>query len=139
LIFTTKGPTPGVTLVEWNILAASLGSGGMWGEFLAMCILLVGRYRGKRTNIARNADCHVRIGGATGTDLTLAECPASTTGVNDKKCQAASLMMHITKGGSGYFENVWLWVADHLIEFVSSPPLSLIVTIANRSSQVTRI
>lgn len=35
-------------------------------------------------------------------------------------------MMHITSGASGYFENMWLWVADHMIEYVLlglAPPL----------------
>jgi hypothetical protein len=90
LLFTTRGPTPGAVLVEWNIQADSPGSAGLW-------------------------DCHVRLGGATGTQLTPAECPA-THGVDVNKCSAASLMMHITPLASGYFENMWLWVADHMIE-----------------------
>ncbi|KAM7195859.1 pectin lyase-like protein [Rhypophila sp. PSN 637] len=90
LIFTTKGQTPGVILVQWNIKASSPGSAGIW-------------------------DCHTRIGGATGTGLTPAECPASTTGINPN-CQGASMMMHVTKEASGYFDNMWLWVADHIID-----------------------
>lgn len=42
-----------------------------------------------------------------------------TDGTNTK-CGAASLMMHITRHASGYFENMWLWVADHLIECVAA-------------------
>jgi hypothetical protein len=30
-------------------------------------------------------------------------------------------MMHIARGSSGYFENMWLWVADHMIECVLVP------------------
>lgn len=90
LIFTTKGPTAGAVLVEWNIKASEQGKAALW-------------------------DCHARIGGATGTELTPAECPPITDGI-DPKCQAASLMMHITPHASGYFENMWLWVADHMIE-----------------------
>ena len=92
LIFTTRGPTAGAVLVEWNIQASKPGSAGLW-------------------------DCHARIGGATGTQLTPAECPPSTSGV-DAGCSAASLMMHLTPSGSGYFENMWLWVSDHMIEYV---------------------
>lgn len=66
-------------------------------------------------------ECHVRIGGATGTKLNPAECPPVTSGVNSN-CAAASLMMHITPKASGYFENMWLWVADHLIEYVEAFP-----------------
>jgi hypothetical protein len=90
LFFTTVGPTAGAILVEWNLQAKSPGSAGLW-------------------------DCHARVGGATGTKLTPAECPPATSGV-DAGCSAASLMMHLTPTGSGYFENMWLWVADHMIE-----------------------
>lgn len=60
-------------------------------------------------------DCHARIGGAMGSMLTPAECPASTTGT-DSGCSAAILMMHITSGASGFFDNMWLWGADHMLE-----------------------
>lgn len=90
LFFTTKGPTAGAVLLEWNMAADAKGSAALW-------------------------DCHVRIGGATGTDLTPAECPAVTSGIAPG-CNAASLMMHIKPGASGYFENMWLWVADHMID-----------------------
>ncbi|KAK0746794.1 pectate lyase superfamily protein-domain-containing protein [Schizothecium vesticola] len=90
LLFTTQGATAGAILVEWNIKAESPGAAGLW-------------------------ECHVRIGGATGTQLNPAECPPVTSGVNSN-CNAASLMMHITPKASGYFENMWLWVADHLID-----------------------
>ncbi|CAK7205467.1 hypothetical protein SEUCBS139899_008242 [Sporothrix eucalyptigena] len=91
LILTTKGGTAGVVLMEWNVAADTLGSAALW-------------------------DVHARVGGATGTELTPAECPPSTTSTDDAKCQAASLMLHITDGASGYFDNMWLWVADHLID-----------------------
>lgn len=94
LIVTTKGPTAGAVLIEWNMKASAAGLAAMW-------------------------DVHVRVGGATGTDLTSEECPALTSGVNPN-CNAASLMMHITPSGSGYFENMWLWLSDHDIEYV--PP-----------------
>ncbi|KAH6845713.1 pectate lyase superfamily protein-domain-containing protein [Chaetomium sp. MPI-CAGE-AT-0009] len=90
LFFTTKGPTAGAVLLEWNMAADAKGSAALW-------------------------DCHVRIGGATGTDLTPAECPALTSGIAPG-CNAASLMMHLKPGASGYFENMWLWVADHMID-----------------------
>lgn len=90
LLFTNRGPTAGLILVEWNVKASQPGSAALW-------------------------DCHVRIGGATGTKLTPDECPPATSGVNPA-CQAASLMMHITPQASGYFDNMWLWVADHMID-----------------------
>lgn len=96
LIVTTKGPTAGAILIEWNMRASAAGAAGMW-------------------------DVHVRIGGATGTGLTSDECPAIRSGIN-ANCNAASLMMHITPTGSGYFENMWLWLADHDIEYVRCSP-----------------
>ncbi|KAH6983653.1 pectate lyase superfamily protein-domain-containing protein [Ilyonectria sp. MPI-CAGE-AT-0026] len=90
LLFTSRGATPGLILVEWNIKASSPGAAGLW-------------------------DCHVRLGGAVGTKLTPEECPAGTNGVNSR-CKAASLMFHITPKASGYFENMWLWAADHMID-----------------------
>ncbi|RFU75893.1 pectin lyase fold virulence factor [Trichoderma arundinaceum] len=90
LLFTNRGPTAGLILVEWNIRASGPGLAALW-------------------------DCHARIGGATGTELTPAECPAVISGI-DQGCSAASLMMHITPSGSGYFENMWLWVSDHMID-----------------------
>lgn len=55
-------------------------------------------------------DCHFRVGGAYGTNLELANCPI----LSDKAaCMAASMLMHVTAKASGYFENVWLWTADH--------------------------
>ncbi|KAK4203357.1 pectate lyase superfamily protein-domain-containing protein [Triangularia verruculosa] len=41
------------------------------------------------------------------------ECPA---GSQNDKCKAGSALMHIKPDASGYFENVWLWVADHDID-----------------------
>ncbi|KAH9219718.1 pectate lyase superfamily protein-domain-containing protein [Leptodontidium sp. 2 PMI_412] len=104
LLFTTRGATAGLILVQWNIKAANPGSAGLW-------------------------DCHARIGGATGTKLTPAECPPVFTGI-DKACSAGSLMMHLTSSGSGYFENMWLWGADHMLDDpdLASPSNDMIQT-----------
>ena len=55
-------------------------------------------------------DCHFRIGGADGTGLGLADCPAGNKDYD--KCTAAALLFHVTSKASGYFENVWVWTAD---------------------------
>lgn len=57
-------------------------------------------------------DSHFGIGGSTGTDLQLANCP-KLTGTIDKSCIAASMLLHMISDISGYFENVWGWLADH--------------------------
>ncbi|RYC61691.1 hypothetical protein CHU98_g4510 [Xylaria longipes] len=85
MLFTVRGNTAGAIVLEWNVAAVSQGAAAMW-------------------------DSHIRVGGAKGTDLDLETCPKRS--FNDQ-CIAASLMMHITKQSSGYFENVWVWAADH--------------------------
>ncbi|CEJ90104.1 hypothetical protein VHEMI05908 [[Torrubiella] hemipterigena] len=85
MLFTVKGNTAGAILMEWNIRDGGQGAAGMW-------------------------DSHFRVGGAADSDLQLANCPV---GKMNKKCQAASMIMHLTPGSSGYFDNMWLWVADH--------------------------
>ncbi|KAK6542365.1 hypothetical protein TWF694_006323 [Orbilia ellipsospora] len=90
LIFTTKGPTPGAILMEWNIKESSQGSAAMW-------------------------DCHFRVGGAVGTDLQASDCP-KLTGTINPNCYGGTLMLHLTAQSSAYLENVWAWVADHDVD-----------------------
>ena len=84
MLFTVKGPTAGAILMEWNVLADEQGSAAMW-------------------------DSHFRVGGASGTNLDHETCPAGSFNEN---CIAASLLLHVSGSGSGYFENIWAWVAD---------------------------
>ncbi|KAJ7216114.1 pectate lyase superfamily protein-domain-containing protein [Mycena rebaudengoi] len=86
LVITTTGGSAGAIGIEWNVKASSQGAAGMW-------------------------DVHVRLGGTKGTNINAANCPASST--NAAKCASAFLGFHITRSGSGYFENVWVWNADH--------------------------
>ncbi|PYI31826.1 pectin lyase-like protein [Aspergillus indologenus CBS 114.80] len=86
MLFTVKGPTAGAVLVEWNVHESTQGSAAMW-------------------------DSHFRVGGTTASDLGLDNCPTGS-GVS-KDCMGAALLMHVTSSASGYFENVWGWVADH--------------------------
>ncbi|KAK4040087.1 pectate lyase superfamily protein-domain-containing protein [Parachaetomium inaequale] len=85
MLFTVKGATAGAILMEWNVHESAQGSAAMW-------------------------DSHFRVGGATGSDLTVKECPKLQY---NEKCIAASLLFHVTSKASGYFENVWVWTADH--------------------------
>jgi glucan 1,3-beta-glucosidase len=86
MMFTVKGPTAGAVLVEWNVHESTQGSAAMW-------------------------DSHFRVGGTTASELGLDNC-STGVGVN-KDCMAASLLLRVTSSASGYFENVWGWVADH--------------------------
>ncbi|TVY65549.1 Glucan 1,3-beta-glucosidase, partial [Lachnellula suecica] len=94
MIVSTQGIQAGATLIEWN-MAASSGS-GMW-------------------------DVHTRIGGFTGSNLQVSQCPTSNT-----NCLAAYMSMHVTTGASGvYLENVWLWTADHDIDSSANTQISI--------------
>ncbi|KAI4868890.1 glycoside hydrolase family 55 protein [Hypoxylon rubiginosum] len=87
MLFSVKGPTRGAIMMEWNVHESSQGSAAMW-------------------------DSHFRVGGGYFSDLTLEECPKST-GKPDRNCMAALMLLHVTTTSSGYFENVWVWTADH--------------------------
>jgi hypothetical protein len=86
LMFGTKGAQPGAILVQWNIRAATPGSAGMW-------------------------DSHFRVGGTTGSNLQVPQCPRGQGAV--PQCVGAHTLLHIGFTGDGYFENVWAWTADH--------------------------
>ena len=94
IVFATAGPQPGAVMIEWNLKGSSAGAAGIW-------------------------DAHVRIGGAAGTDLQLAQCaknPTVTAAANPA-CLGAGLMLHITPDASAvYIENAWFWAADHDLE-----------------------
>ncbi|TRX89679.1 hypothetical protein FHL15_009429 [Xylaria flabelliformis] len=85
MLFSVRGATAGAVLMEWNTAPVDQGAAAMW-------------------------DSHFRVGGGKGTDLDIDRCPKFSA--NDG-CITASLMLHVTAQASGYFENVWAWVADH--------------------------
>lgn len=60
-------------------------------------------------------DSVMRVGGAASTGEVLSNC---------NFCKAAFLMMHVTQSGSGYFENLWLWTADHSIDQRGNPSIA---------------
>ncbi|KAK4209912.1 pectate lyase superfamily protein-domain-containing protein [Rhypophila decipiens] len=90
MLFSTKGSTPGMVLMEWNVHESSQGSAFM-------------------------IDSHFRVGGGANTDLLLADCVAPQDSPKPE-CMAASLLLHVTPESSGFFDNVWVWVADHDLE-----------------------
>ncbi|KAI9888746.1 MAG: hypothetical protein M1814_006478 [Vezdaea aestivalis] len=93
IILSTSGPTPGAILMEWNVRDSSPGSCGIW-------------------------DVHFRIGGFAGSKLQsdlCAKTPNSTT-LPNPSCEAAFLLLHITKKATLYAENAWFWVADHELD-----------------------
>ena len=97
MILSTKGSTPGAVMIEWN-LAATSGS-GMW-------------------------DVHTRIGGFTGSEQQVSQCPTSAAVLAN--CEVAYMSMHITSSASGvYLENVWLWTADHDLDSADNTQISV--------------
>ncbi|OSD08671.1 glycoside hydrolase family 55 protein [Trametes coccinea BRFM310] len=85
IIFATRGPAAGAIVVEWNVHSTQQGGAGMW-------------------------DSHIRLGGAAGTNLLVADCPAGTTSTS---CSAAFLALHLTEQSNAYLEGTWVWTADH--------------------------
>ncbi|KAJ7584751.1 exo-beta-1,3-glucanase [Mycena floridula] len=84
IVISTVGGSSGAIAVEWNP-RGDAGKVGMW-------------------------DVHIRFGGAIGSKMQVAQCSQGTT---SKACQGAFLGLHVAATGSGYFENVWVWSADH--------------------------
>ena len=100
MLFSVKGPTRGAIMMEWNVHESTQGS----GESLhwAVSMYLADAF------LAAMWDSHFRVGGGYFSDLTLEECPKSTSDP-DRNCMAALLLLHVTPTSSGYFENVWVW------------------------------
>lgn len=94
-IVSTRGAQAGAILIQWNLS----GAGG--GQFATMW------------------DVHTRVGGFTGSDLSLANCPldktVTVTSSNlNTACIAAFMSFYIPSGVQYvYLENNWFWVADH--------------------------
>lgn len=97
MIVSTQGSAAGAILIEWN-LSADSGS-GMW-------------------------DVHTRIGGFSGSDLQVSQCP--TSAAESTTCEAAYMGMHITSAAkNAYLENVWLWTADHDLDDANNTRVSV--------------
>ncbi|KAL7283547.1 hypothetical protein ACG7TL_002981 [Trametes sanguinea] len=97
IIFATRGPAAGAIVVEWNVHSTQQGGAGMW-------------------------DSHIRLGGAAGTNLLVADCPAGTTSTS---CSAAFLALHLTEQSNAYLEGTWVWTADHDLDSGGSRQTSI--------------
>ncbi|KAI0645963.1 exo-beta-1,3-glucanase [Trametes meyenii] len=88
MIFSTRGPTAGAIVLEWNVHdpAGQQGAAGTW-------------------------DTHIILGGKAGTNLQANNCPTSGAGGNN--CFAAFLALHLTPSSTAYLEGLWVWTADH--------------------------
>jgi len=90
MIFSTRAPAAGAVVLEWNVREAWQGSVAMF-------------------------DSHVRIGGFRGTLLEHPQCDKTRS--LEQLPRASLLNLHVTPSGSGYFQNVWVWTADHDLDF----------------------
>lgn len=88
MIFATIGPAPGAIVLEWNVKQPNnvQAGAGTW-------------------------DTHIRLGGASGTNLEKAQCPKTGGGISN--CYAAFLALHIKPTATAYLEGLWAWLADH--------------------------
>ncbi|KAF8518904.1 glycoside hydrolase family 55 protein [Gautieria morchelliformis] len=86
IIFSTRGPTPGAIVVEWNVKGSSAAAAGSW-------------------------DTHIRLGSAQGTNLGSAQCVKLVD--HGTNCFAAFMALHLTPSSSAYIEAMWVWNGDH--------------------------
>ncbi|KAF2094718.1 putative Exo-beta-1,3-glucanae [Rhizodiscina lignyota] len=106
MIVSTQGAQAGASLIQWNLAASSSAPSGMW-------------------------DVHVRVGGFTGSQLQVSQCPttpgtATPPATPKASCISDFLSMHITTSASGlYMENCWIWTADHDIDDPNSTQITV--------------
>ncbi|KAF9531445.1 exo-beta-1,3-glucanase [Crepidotus variabilis] len=100
-VFSTIGPAAGAIVVEWNVKdpAGVQGGAGMW-------------------------DSHIRLGGASGTQLEGNKCPKSGAGGYDN-CFAAFMGLHLTASATAYIEGAWVWLSDHDLDLAGENQISL--------------
>jgi hypothetical protein len=92
MIVSTQGSTSGAILIEYNLSGCSgcPEPAGMW-------------------------DVHIRVGGFSGSQLQISDCPTTPNQANfiNPDCIAAYLGMHVTALANDlYMENNWIWVAE---------------------------
>ncbi|KAL2017482.1 hypothetical protein VTK56DRAFT_2078 [Thermocarpiscus australiensis] len=99
LLFTSVGNLAGLDVMQWNIQGSSPAAAAMW-------------------------DCHFRIGGALGTQLQVAQCPKLSGGIKPE-CIAGSSALIVAPWASPYFENMWVWIADHDIDDAANTQIDI--------------
>ncbi|CAO1627927.1 unnamed protein product [Parajaminaea phylloscopi] len=95
-IFSTKGPCPGAIVLQWNVRAEEQGG--------SHSVSTPGLF-----------DTHIRLGGFMGSDLDDARFDKDQP-LDAQDAWACSLAWHITPGASGCFVNIWVWLADHILD-----------------------
>lgn len=85
------------------------------GEILPGAILVEFNLKPAYQGAVGMWDSVVRVGGAASAGEVVTNCNA---------CKAAFMHIHVTRTGSGYFENLWLWTADHAIDQAGGQSIS---------------
>lgn len=85
-IVSGQGAMAGAVLIEYNLASPAGTPSGLW-------------------------DVHTRIGGFTGSQLQISQCPKTPgSSTVNTGCIAAYMSMHVTPKSSGlYMENCWFW------------------------------
>ncbi|KAL3473173.1 pectate lyase superfamily protein-domain-containing protein [Aspergillus californicus] len=99
MMVTVRDATKGAVLLQWNLREESQGSAALWNT-------------------------HIRVGGVKGSNMQTSECPKGGEGII-AECVAASLLVHMTPKSSGYFENMWVWTADHDLDETAQEQISI--------------
>ncbi|KAF8520004.1 exo-beta-1,3-glucanase [Hysterangium stoloniferum] len=86
IMFSTRGPTPGAIVVEWNVKGSGIAAAAAW-------------------------DTHIRLGSAQGTNLGSAQCVKQVD--HGSNCFASFMGLHLTPASSAYIEGMWVWNGDH--------------------------
>ncbi|KAF9531446.1 exo-beta-1,3-glucanase [Crepidotus variabilis] len=100
-VFSTIGPAAGAIVVEWNVRDPQgvQAGAGLW-------------------------DSHIRLGGASGTQLEGDKCPQSGAGGFDS-CFSAFMGLHLTPSSTAYIEGAWVWLSDHDLDIAGENKISL--------------
>ncbi|WFD42875.1 hypothetical protein MPSI1_001525 [Malassezia psittaci] len=101
MMFSTRGPASGAVVVEWNVHETYQGSVAMF-------------------------DSHIRIGGFCGSELDSTTC--SKQKAFEDLPVASFINLHITQQASGYFQNVWIWTADHCLDHDAPEQINVLST-----------
>ncbi|KAI3480149.1 hypothetical protein L1887_57749 [Cichorium endivia] len=101
MVFSTRGPAAGAIVVEWNIreLDGQQGSAAVW-------------------------DSHIRVGGFAGTNLEADKCAREQP--LSEQCRASFINLHLTANSSAYIENMWVWTADHDLDYGERAQVNLL-------------
>lgn len=103
MLFSTRGPTPGAIVVEWNVKGTSPASAGMWDSH----IRIGSGTKASAFKYAPIANCFLFIS-AQGTNMGSAQCPAQGE-TSQANCIGAFLGLHLTPSSSAYIEGMWVW------------------------------